>query len=222
MRFAKTAAALVGAAALAGVVLAAAPAAAAPLATPGPAGYLDTGGPFTSVAANWTVPTVTCATRNRSDGADVGIDIADTNPADGLGSATAELGSRCWGESVYYYPVVCVQQCSGIAVEHAAPGDAMSAAITRTGTEYTTTLTDTTEGWSQSATAQSTTPLNNGSVGFSVFPVDPAVSTFGPVHFTGVTVDGQVPSAAALTAQNDPLTTVGAFTNDGFTVTESP
>jgi hypothetical protein len=115
-------------------------------------GYVDTGGTFSSVSGDWTVPTVTCATRQTEySAAWIGID--------GDSSSTVEQDgteSDCDNGTPSYYAWYEMYgdsaESDGDEVElpdPVSPGDQMSATVSVTGDEWTLAITDlsSSHGW---------------------------------------------------------------------------
>jgi hypothetical protein len=85
----------------------------------------------------------------------------------------------------------------------AAAGDQISATVTRSGVNYTLTLTDNTQGWSK--TTNQTLTATNASVEVIMESPTAAYPNFGSVNFTGSQVDGGTlgdTGPAALDASN--------------------
>lgn len=156
------------------------------------AGYVAAGaGPYTSVSASWTEPTVTCNTN--------GI-VAFWVGLDGYGSSTVEqdgTGVDCthgspqafaWWET---YPANAIQQYR----DPVSPGDHLSSTVTsEPGGLYDLVLTDSTRGWTERQQAHLA-----GANDASAEIVAEAVSTdrgitalpdFHTLGFTGARIDG--------------------------------
>lgn len=104
-------------------------------------GYADTGTNFSKVSASWTEPTATCGTATSLAAFWVGID--------GFTSSSVEQDGtliECSGGTPIYiswwemFPTNAIQ----IVGTTVAPGDKISASVTRSGTSYTLKLTDST------------------------------------------------------------------------------
>jgi hypothetical protein len=181
------------------------------------AGYAVTGGKYTSVAANWIEPSVTC-TSNGIVGFWVGLD--------GWGSTSVEqdgTGVDCskgtpqqfaWWET---YPANSVQVYNAPV----SAGDRMSSSIVSQGHgRYVMVLTDWTARW----TVRNPVSLPSGQ-NASAEIVAEAVSSgndittlpdFGAIGFTGATINGGSPQAAAAQPidMTDSLNNVIATTTD--------
>jgi hypothetical protein len=115
-------------------------------------GYADTGSGFSSVSASWKEPTPTCSGRTTALAAFwVGID--------GYSSSSVEQDGtliECYEGSTYQfswweiYPVNSVQ----VVGESVAAGDSITATVTRSGTSYKLTVTDSTHTANSFSTTQ--------------------------------------------------------------------
>ncbi len=155
------------------------------------AGYAATGtaGSLTSVSSSWAQPTVTCGATDTFSSFWVGLD-GDGTPtveqtgteADCAGGAASYQG---WYEIFPNAPVFFANPVQ--------PGDAMSAAVVSDGDgTFTLTLTDSTQGWTQS-TQQAEPDAQLGSA--EVIAEAPSngmvlpLADFGTVNFSNATVD---------------------------------
>jgi hypothetical protein len=147
-------------------------------------GYAAQGSGFSSVTSSWVEPSVTCNSTNDLFAPWVGID--------GYGSQTVEqtgVATDCSsGQPVYQgwyemYPAAPVYYNNP-----AAAGDHITATVTRSGINYTLTLSDTTQGWTKT-TNQSLT-ATNASVEVIMESPTAAYPNFGSVNFSGSQVDG--------------------------------
>ncbi|MGH9016836.1 MAG: G1 family glutamic endopeptidase [Acidimicrobiales bacterium] len=109
----------------------------------GYADELSKKGSFSTVSANWTVPTVSCPTDEDQISSEwVGLDGATDSTVEQDGT----IGQCFEGQAVYYtwyelYPSPTVIEGSTLS-----PGDQVGASVTRVKTNYTLTVTDTTDG----------------------------------------------------------------------------
>lgn len=161
------------------------------------AGYAATGGSYTSVAANWTEPSVNCTTR--------GV-VAFWVGLDGWGSDSVEqdgTGVDCtsgspvqfaWWET---YPGNSIVQYD----KPVAAGDQLSSSVTsKPGGEYDLVLTDSTQGWTETTPAQ-VSGARNASAEFVTEAVTSSGSVsplpeFQTADFTAARIDGGSPQAA--------------------------
>jgi hypothetical protein len=124
-------------------------------------GYADTGSGFSSVSATWREPTPSCSGSTTALAAFwVGID--------GYSSSSVEQDGtliECYGGSTYQfswweiYPVNSVQ----VVGQSVAAGDAITATVTRSGTSYKLTVTDSTHSANSFSTTQTYSGAANSS-----------------------------------------------------------
>jgi hypothetical protein len=105
---------------------------------------------FTKVSGSWTVPAVTCTAEDRLTVNWVGLDGAADSTVEQLGTL-----SWCYEGAAHYYSWYEMYPTATVTVGTTVKaGDKVSASVTRTGTSYALTLTDsTTAGNNISATA---------------------------------------------------------------------
>jgi Peptidase A4 family len=170
-------------------------------------GYAVTGSRFTSVSASWTQPTANCSGTAYSSFW-VGLDGDTSNTVEQTGTDADCSGSTpryyAWYEMYPKFPV----NLSGTV----RPGDHLSASVTTDGSgRFTLTITDSTQGWTNTTTARlkraqlasaeviAEAPSSSG----GVLPL----ANFGTVSFSGATVNGSVltsstPHLDAITMQS--------------------
>jgi hypothetical protein len=150
-------------------------------------GAAKTGSGFSSVTSAWTEPSVTCNSYNDLMAPWVGID--------GYGSSTVEqtgVATDCsYGYPVYQawyemYPAGPVYYSTSSYPVYA--GDHFTGTVTRSGTTYTLTLTNTTRGW----TARTVQSLSASNASAEVIIESPTASypNFGTVYFTNSQING--------------------------------
>jgi hypothetical protein len=116
-------------------------------------GYADTAsGAFTSASARWVQPSITCQGKeNELAALWVGIDGFNTSTVEQDGTiAWCYEGSAYAADWWEMYPTNDIQVVNAIA-----PGDAITATVTRSGTSYTLAVTDSTNTAASFATTQS-------------------------------------------------------------------
>jgi hypothetical protein len=119
------------------------------------AGYADTGTGFSAVSATWTEPTPTCSGRTTSLAAFwVGID--------GYASSSVEQDGtliECYGGTTYQYTWWEIYPVNSVQVVGSTlkAGDAITATVTRTGTSYKLSVTDSTHTANSFSTTQTYT-----------------------------------------------------------------
>jgi hypothetical protein len=154
------------------------------------AGYAATGGNYTSVSSNWVQPGVNCGGEDTYSSFWVGIDGDGTDSVEQTGTeADCSGGSpqySAWYEMYPAYPVTYNDNVS--------PGDSMSASVTTDGQgDFTLTLTDNTEGWTETTNQYSSSAADGSAEVIAEAPYSNGVlplSDFGTVDFTGSTVNG--------------------------------
>ncbi len=147
-------------------------------------GYAATGSGFSSVTSNWTEPAVTCNSTNDLFAPWVGIDGYGTPTVEQTGVATdCSSGSPVYQGWYEMYPAAPVYYS-----DYVAPGDSMTATVTRSGTSYSLKLTDNSQGWSK--TTNQSLVASNASVEVIMESPTGAYPDFGSVNFSGSTVDG--------------------------------
>ena len=147
-------------------------------------GYAAQGSGFSSVTSSWVEPSVTCDSTNDLFAPWVGIDGYGTSSVEQTGVATdCSSGSPVYQGWYEMYPAAPVYYSNP-----AAAGDHISATVTRSGTSYTLTLADTTQGWTR--TTNQSLSASNASVEVIIESPTASYPDFGSVDFTGSQVDG--------------------------------
>ena len=191
-------------------------------------GYAATGaqGAFTNVSASWTQPTVTCGAANTFSSFWVGLDGDGTPTVEQTGTEADCSG----GTAVYQGWFEMFPNAPVFYNNPVAPGDAMSATVTADGGgQFTLTLTDSTQGWTQTTNQTSATAQLGSAEVIAEAPSDGTVlplSDFGTVNFTNATVNNTAigaenPSALTLVSAGGVTeATPSALTGDNaFSVT---
>lgn len=107
-------------------------------------GYAITGGPYTSITGQWTVPTVTKTKGNTYSSTWIGIDGFNNSSLIQTGTEQDASGS---GTSYYAWWEI-LPAAETTLPNPVSPGDAMSASIQETSPgQWTISLTDQTKGW---------------------------------------------------------------------------
>jgi hypothetical protein len=176
-------------------------------------GYADTGSGFSSVSATWTEPTPSCSGRSTALAAFwVGID--------GYSSSSVEQDGtliECYEGSTYQfswweiYPVNSVQ----VVGESVAAGDAITATVTRSGTSYKLSVTDSTH----TANSFSTTQTYSGAADSSAEWIAEA-----PTGSSGVEPLAKFSTwtdANSTTAEGSTSGTISSFPDDEITMESS-
>jgi hypothetical protein len=167
-------------------------------------GYAVTGGRYTSVSSSWTEPTATCSGTAYSSFW-VGLDGDTSGTVEQTGTDADCSGSTpqyyAWYEMYPKFPV----NLGGTV----RPGDHLSASVTTNGNgSFTLTITDSTQGWTNTTTARlkraslasaeviAEAPSSSG----GVLPL----ANFGTVSFSGASANGSLLTSS--TPGIDPIT----------------
>jgi hypothetical protein len=155
------------------------------------AGYASAGNPgtFTSVSASWTEPAVTCAATDTLASFWVGLDGDGSTTVEQTGTeADCDGGAAAYQGWFEMFPAAPVFYDDPLE-----PGDALSASVVADGGgAFTLTLTDSTQGWTETTEQTSETAQLGSAEVITEAPSDQAVlplSNFGTVGFTGATAD---------------------------------
>ena len=188
-------------------------------------GYAVTGSRFTSVSASWTEPTAKCSGTAYSSFW-VGLDGDTSNTVEQTGT-----DADCSGSTPQYYAWYEMYPKFPVNLKFTVrPGDHLSASVTTNGSgQFTLTITDSTQGWSNTtnarlksaklASAEVIAEAPSSSQG--VLPL----ANFGTVSFSGAKANGSLLTSS--TPHLDPITmqsgsTVkaqpGSISNGAFSV----
>jgi hypothetical protein len=171
-----------------------------------------TGKTYSKVAADWTVPKITCPTKEDQLAAFwVGID--------GYSSSSVEQDGtliECYGGTAYYYTWWEMYPTNDIQVvgDTLRPGDSISASVVRSGTSYTLAVTDSSRSGDSFSTKQSCSCANSSAEWIAEAPsgssgVEP-LSHFSTCSLTSATVKTTSKSG-----------TISSFTDDEITMVDS-
>jgi hypothetical protein len=154
-------------------------------------GYVVTGGTgaFNSVSSSWTEPSASCGGGTQYAAFWVGLDGYDSASVEQTGT-----DSDCSGGSPDYYGWYEMYPADPVYFTNpVSPGDSMSASVTVSGTSYTLTLTDSTQGWTQ--TENESGSFSNSSA--EVITEAPSSSQgplpladFGTINYSGASANG--------------------------------
>ena len=163
-------------------------------------GYAVTGGTFSTATASWIQNAATCSS---GDGE---TDMSPWVGIDGYSSDTVEqTGSSadCDGSSVDYYAWYEMYPANVVVINKTVkPGDSFTGTVTHTsGTKYTLTLTDHTQGWTN--TVSKSISADDSSAEAVMEMAANNLTKFGTDPFTSFTVDGSP---------------VGSFTGSQYTI----
>ena len=159
-------------------------------------GYVVTGGSgaFNSVSSSWTEPSASCSGGTQYAAFWVGLDGYNSSSVEQTGT-----DSDCNGGSPDYYGWYEMYPADPVYFTNpVSPGDSMSAAVTVSGTSYTLTLTDSTQGWTQ--TENETGSFDNSSA--EVITEAPSsaqgplpLADFGTINYAGASANGTLMSS---------------------------
>jgi Peptidase A4 family len=170
-------------------------------------GYVLTGGSgaFTSVSSSWTEPAASCSSGTQYAAFWVGLDGYNSDSVEQTGS-----DSDCSSGTPDYYGWYEMYPADPVYFTNpVSPGDSMSASVAVSGTSYTLTLTDSTQGWTQ--TENETGSFDNSSA--EVITEAPSsaqgplpLADFGAINYAGASANG-----ASMSSQNPTsITMVGS------------
>jgi hypothetical protein len=155
-------------------------------------GYAAKGATFNSVSASWVQPTGKCTSKVTYSAFWVGLDGYSSQTVEQTGSEVDCVGGSpkyyAWYEMYPSFPVNFA--------EPVAPGDAFTASVTASGTSFTLTISDTTEGWSQTENKTLASAKKSSAEVIAEAPCCTAggaplpLTNFGTANFTDATVDG--------------------------------
>jgi peptidase A4-like protein len=171
------------------------------------AGTPGTPGTFTSVSSSWTEPAVTCSAQQAFSSFWVGLDGDGTQSVEQTGTeADCNNGAASYQGWFEMFPNAPVFYDSPVA-----PGDTMSASVVANGGgAFTLTLSDQTQGWTQTTDQTSTTAQLGSAEIIAEAPSDTnsalPLSNFGTVNFA----DAMINNAALTGAGPTELTMVSA------------
>jgi hypothetical protein len=166
------------------------------------AGQVVLGDTFESVASSWTVPRASCNSRRDVVGAWVGLGGVGVNSVQQTGieinCRAGRPAYRAWYEM---FPAPPIYYDGPVAA-----GDRINATVTRSGTRYTLTLKNATQGWTGSTVQRHGTAPTSAEV--IVESPTGRFPDFGRFSFSGSKVDGETLGEldpVAVDASNDPV-----------------
>jgi Peptidase A4 family len=159
------------------------------------AGYAATGsnGAFTSVASDWTQPSVTCKSGDQYAAFWAGLDGYSDASVEQIGT-----DADCVGKTAEYYAWYELYPAAPVIFSNTVkPGDQFAVSVTYTGTnEYALKISDTTQGWSHTVNKSLAGAGRSSAEIIVEAPCcgsggDPLpLAHFGSVTFTGAMVNG--------------------------------
>jgi hypothetical protein len=177
------------------------------------AGYADTGSSFSKVSASWTEPSATC-----SSGAEqlaafwVGIDGYSSSSVEQDGTLIecyrSQLFQYTWWEM---YPTNAIQ----VVGQTLAAGDAITSTVTRSGTSYTLTVTDSTHTADSFTKTETCSSCANTSAEWIAEAPSSSTSVYPLANF------GSWTASNASVTEGSTSGTISSFTDDQITMTDS-
>jgi len=191
-------------------------------------GYAATGsaGAFTSVSSSWVQPTLTCTSKTTYSSYWVGLDGYSNSALEQTGTEADCIGGRA--EYGAWWEVLPASESDySVTVE---PGDSLTASVVdNSNGTFTMKLTDSTEGWSKSTTADGSSGYQDSSAEVIAEATDvngsiAKLSDFGTVDFTGATADGSAlsgysPTEIVMAGSSDIKAQPGSISGGSFAVT---
>jgi hypothetical protein len=198
------------------------------------AGYVATSGPYSSVSASWTQPTVKCSSSQEEELAAFWVGLDGGESGDDTVEQTGTLAECVFGTLIGYvawyemYPNPLSAYTKTVDA-----GDHMSASVSVSGSSYTLIISDATRHWTettvQSATASDETaeviaeaPATDSGGTITVLPL----ADFGTMKFSKAMVDGAIlgnasPEQVTMADTNGTVKAVASAITKGkkFTVT---
>lgn len=177
------------------------------------AGYADTGSSFSRVTASWTEPSATCSRSTEQLAAFwVGID--------GYSSSSVEQDGtliECYRGNAYQYTWWEMYPTNDIQVvgQTLAAGDAITSTVTRSGTSYTLTVTDSTHSANSFTETESCSSCANTSAEWIAEAPSSSSSIYPLADFGSWTASGASVTAGGTSG------TISSFTDDQITMIDS-
>jgi hypothetical protein len=155
-------------------------------------GFAATGATFDSVSASWVQPTGTCRPKTTYAAFWVGLDGYSSHTVEQTGSDV-----DCVGGTPQYYAWYEMYPGPSISfTDPVLPGDHFNASVTASGTSFTLTISDTTQGWTKTEVKTAASALKSSAEVIAEAPCCTStggtlpLTDFGTVNFTDATVDG--------------------------------
>ena len=176
-------------------------------------GYADTGSAFSKVAASWTEPSATC-----SSGAEqlaafwVGIDGYTSSSVEQDGTLI-----ECYQGQAYQYTWWEMYPTNSIQVvgSTVAAGDAITSVVTRSGTSYTLTVTDSTHTADSFTRSETCSSCANTSAEWIAEAPSSGSSVYPLANFKSWTATN------ASVTEGSTSGTISSFTDDEITMIDS-
>jgi hypothetical protein len=191
-------------------------------------GYAATGssGAFTSVSASWTQPAVTCSSKTTYSSYWVGLDGYSNSALEQTGTEADCISGKAQ-YAAWWEVLPAAESRYSVTVK---AGDALSASVKDNGNgTFTMTLTDSTEGWTETTTAAGSSGYQDSSAeviaeATSVNNRIANLSDFGTVTFTNATANGSSlanysPTEIVMAGSRDTKAQPSSISGGTFSVT---
>jgi hypothetical protein len=176
-------------------------------------GYADTGSGFSQVSSSWTEPSASCSGGQTQLAAFwVGID--------GYSSSSVEQDGtiiECYRRQAYQYTWWEMYPTNAIQVvgSSLSPGDQITASVTRSGTSYTLTVTDSSNPANSFSTTQSCSDCANSSAEWIAEAPSGSSGVYPLADF------GTWSTSGASVTEGSSTGTISSFTDDQITMVTS-
>jgi hypothetical protein len=175
-------------------------------------GYADTGSSFSKVSASWTEPSASCGFSTQLAAFWVGIDGYSSDSVEQDGTLI-----ECYLGTAYQYTWWEMYPTNDIQVvgETLAPGDAITSTVTRSGTNYTLTVTDSTHSANSFTETESCSSCANSSAEWIAEAPSGSTGVYPLADFKSWTA-----SNASVT-EGSTSGVISSFTDDEITMIDS-
>jgi Peptidase A4 family len=176
-------------------------------------GYADTGSSFSKVSASWTEPSATCSSRSEQLAAFwVGIDGYSSNSVEQDGTLI-----ECYQRKAYQYTWWEMYPTNAIQVvgQTLAAGDAITSTVTRSGTTYTLSVTDSTHTADSFTETETCSSCANTSAEWIAEAPSSSSSVYPLADF------GSWTASSASVTEGSTSGVISSFTDDEITMVDS-
>ena len=191
-------------------------------------GYAATGsnGEFTSVSASWVQPTLTCTSKTTYSSYWVGLDGYSNSALEQTGTEADCIGGKAT-YGAWWEVLPASESAYSVTVK---AGDSLSASVVDNGNgTFTMKLTDSTQGWSKSTTADGSSGYEDSSAEVIAEATEvngsiAKLSNFGTVNFTNADADGSAlsgysPNEIVMAGSSDVKAQPSSISGGSFSVT---
>jgi hypothetical protein len=175
-------------------------------------GYADTGSSFSAVSASWTEPSATCGSTEQLAAFWVGLDGYSSDSVEQDGTII-----ECYQGSAYQYTWWEMYPTNDIQVvgETLAPGDEITSSVTRSGTSYTLSVTDSTNTANSFTETESCSSCANSSAEWIAEAPSGTSSVYPLADF------GSWTASDATATEGSTSGGISSFTDDEITMVDS-